>query len=205
MTQQVNLYQPILRQQQKVFSAGTMARLLGAITVLMLLMYAFSYWQLARLEDENRQLRAQQAELAARLVALSGNARARSESAELRSRAEAAERELELKQKLAALLRDRPLADGSGFSDAFAGLARQRIGGLWLTGVSVKNAGPRREVTLRGYTAQAELVPQLVQRLGAEPAFQGMQFRGMRVFQPEDAAIDALAFELSTEPRESAP
>ncbi|HEX7047116.1 MAG TPA: hypothetical protein VF275_06065 [Gammaproteobacteria bacterium] len=202
--QQVNLYQPILRQQKKVFSAVTIAKTLGVVALLMLGLYGFSYWQLQQLENEHRELQARQGELAKRVASLSGSLQAQPASRELRRRVEAAEREADLKQQLAGLLADRPVAEGDGFSAAFAGLARQRIAGLWLTGIEIHNAGhdSDRRVTLQGFTARAELVPRLVQLLGAEPAFAGLQFRRMHVFQPEDSKRDVLAFELTTEPPE---
>lgn len=204
MMQQVNLYQPILRQQKKVFSAVTIAKTLGVVALLMLALYGFSYWQLQQLENEHRELQARQGELAKRVASLSGSVQAQPASRELRWRAEAAEREADLKQQLAGLLTDRPVAEGDGFSAAFSGLARQRVAGLWLTGIEIHNAGNGngRRVTLQGFTARAELVPRLVQLLGEEAAFAGLQFRRMHVFQPEDSQRDVLAFELTTEPPE---
>ncbi|HEX7029425.1 MAG TPA: hypothetical protein VF254_02425 [Gammaproteobacteria bacterium] len=205
MMQQVNLYQPILRKQKKVFSAVAMAQALGVIALLMLALYGFSYWQVQQLENEHRDLQARQKELAARIAGLSDSLQSQPASRELTRRAEAAEREANLKQRLAQLLTDRPMADGGGFSAAFAGLARQRVAGLWLTGIEIHNAENDRKVALHGFTARAELVPRLVQQLGEEPAFEGLQFRHMHVFQPEESARDVLAFELTTEPpRENA-
>lgn len=202
MIQQVNLYQPILRQQKKVFSAIAMAKMLSVIGVLMLVLYGFSYWQVQQLENEHRELEAHQRALAGRVVGLSASQAAQPASRELRARVEAAEREAGLKQQLARLLASRPVADGGGFSAAFAGLARQRVAGLWLTGIEIHNDGRDggRKVVLQGFTARAELVPQLVQQLGREAAFTGLQFRRMHVFQPESGDRDVLAFELTTEP-----
>ena len=200
MSQQVNLYQPILRREKKVFSATTMLQTLALIAALMLLMYAFSHWQLQQLEQENAQLQAQQRDLTAQVTALSRDLQARPESRELRTEADALLRELDLKRDLFDLMRNRATARTDGFSESFAGLARQHVDGLWLTGVELRNSEVRH-VALRGMTSRAELVPQLVKQLGAEPAFQGLRFRHLRVFQPEGRdSGDVLEFELTTEP-----
>lgn len=202
MTQQVNLYQPILRREKKVFSAVTMVQTLGVIAVVMLAMFAFSRWQLSSLQAEHARLQMQEQNLAAQVTEISRNTQARPESRELRRQLELAQREEQLKQRLSALMKSSPGGAAHGFSDAFAGLARQRMNGLWLTGIEIHKEGATRDVVLRGFAAQAALVPQLVQQLGQEPAFQGLRFRQMRVFQPEDKNSEALAFELSTRPEE---
>lgn len=202
MTQQVNLYQPILRREKKVFSALTMLQVLGVMTIVMLAMFAFNRWQLSALEAERGRLQAQEQKLAAQVMEISRNAQVRPESRELRRQVELARREVQLKQRLSDLMRSSPGSAARGFSDAFAGLARQRVAGLWLTGIEIHKEGTTREIMLRGYTAQAALVPQLVQQLGQEPAFQGLRFRQLRVFQPENENSNVLAFELSTRPPE---
>lgn len=198
MIQQINLYQPILRREKKVFSAVTMLQILAGLAALMLLLFAFNRWQLAQLEIEHARLAAQEQELAGRVAEMSRSLQARPESRELRRRVEEARRELELKRRLAELMQRRPGAAGAGFAEAFAALARQRVGGLWLTGVELENAGDERHVALRGMASKAELVPELVQQLGEEPAFQGLRFRRLRVYQPEDGPAGVLAFELAT-------
>lgn len=206
MTQQVNLYQPILRREKKVFSAVTMLQTLAAIGVMMLALFAISRWQLERLEDQRENLLAQERELAVRFTEFSRTLKERPESRELRRRVELARRELDLKHRLLALMQERSTGDDrspAGFAAAFEGLARQHVDGLWLTGIELEKHENDRDVTLRGLTSRAELVPQLVQQLGAEPAFQGLRFEHLRVYQPDETGKsspreDALAFELTT-------
>jgi len=202
MTQQVNLYQPILRREKKVFSAVTMLQFLGLIALLMLALFAFNRWQLGELQAERNRLQAQEQALVVRVTELSRDMKARPESRELRRQLDAARREELLKQRLADLMKSGPGDTGVAFSDAFAGLARQRITGLWLTGVELHANDDARDVTLRGLTSRAEFVPQLVQQLGQEPAFQGLRFRHMRVYRPETENGAALAFVLSTQAQE---
>lgn len=197
MTQQINLYQPILRREQKVFSAVTMLQFLGALAIVMLAMFAFSRWQLAQLEAEHARLVTQERELIAQVTQLTNGHQEKPESRELRRQAEMAQREIVLKTRLLKLMESQPV-HSAGFADAFAGLARQRVDGLWLTGVEIERSGESRDVFLRGRAARAELVPQFVQLLSREPAFAGLRFQHMRLAQPKDGSGDALAFELGT-------
>lgn len=198
MTQQINLYQPILRREKKVFSALTMLQLLFAFAVLMLVLFGFTRWQLGELEAEKARLARQEADLTGRVTQLS-TLRARPESRELQRALEEAQRELALKERLVELMARRGAPAEAGFAEALAGLARQRVGGLWLTGIELHNTDGARNVTLRGMTSRAELVPEFVQQLGEERAFQGLRFRRMRVHQPDEGTSGVLAFELTTE------
>ncbi|HEX6929658.1 MAG TPA: hypothetical protein VF267_10430 [Gammaproteobacteria bacterium] len=198
MSQQVNLYQPILRREKKVFSASTMLQTLGALSLVMLAIFAVSRWQLEELQNERARLQAQERELVEKVTTVSRELDVRPESRELRRQVELARRELAMKQRLAALMQDRPVSESGGFADAFEGLARRRVNGLWLTGIELQQNEQQRNVVLRGRTARAELVPELVQQLGGEPAFQGLRFQHLRVYQPEAGPANTLAFELAT-------
>lgn len=198
MTQQINLYQPILRREKKVFSAVTMLQVLGVIAALMAILYGFSAWQLGQLDAELAALRGQEQALVARVTTATRGLHTVPESRELRQRVELARSERDLKRQLLDLLESRQngTATGGGFAAAFTGLARQDIDGLWLTRIVVDQDAAARDLALHGRAERAELVPELVQRLGGEPAFAGIRFEHMRVFLPEDGG--ALAFELST-------
>lgn len=199
MMQQVNLYQPILRREKKVFSTATMLQVLGAIALLMVALYAYNAWQLAQLQDHLDALQSQEKALVQRVATVTRGLSPRPESRELRRRVEVARRERELKQQLVRLLDRRgtgPLAN-RGFAEAVAALARQPVDGLWLTHLDMYQGGATRELTLRGRSARAELVPQLVQRLANETVFSGVRFQHLQVTTPPPGS-GALEFELST-------
>jgi len=50
MHQQINLFQPLFRKQQKVFSATTLVQIVGAVTVLLLIFLGHARWTLANME-----------------------------------------------------------------------------------------------------------------------------------------------------------
>lgn len=66
-------------------------------------------------------------------------------------------------------------AGAQDVSDFFAGLARNRLDGLWFDAVGLSAGGS--EVLLRGRTTQPALVPRLLQILAGEQAFAGRTFR----------------------------
>ena len=55
MSQQINLYNPLLLKQKKIFSAKTMAQAMGLIFLGLIAVYGYAYYQIAllQLESEN--------------------------------------------------------------------------------------------------------------------------------------------------------
>ena len=80
-----------------------------------------------------------------------------------------------------------------GFSDHFAGLARQHIDGLWFTEIQLRKGGG--ELALMGRTRAPEYVPQFLQKLAKEEVFAGHHFRVLRMSVPAERK-DLLDFEL---------
>lgn len=61
MFQQVNLYEPIFREEPKLFSAATICAALGIVAAALLTIATFSAWRLAGLERQLAAVRAQEA------------------------------------------------------------------------------------------------------------------------------------------------
>lgn len=89
-------------------------------------------------------------------------------------------------------------ASSGGFSDYFAGLARNTLDGLWFRNVAVSAGG--REMMLRGQALQPELVPRLLQTLAHEPAFSGRSFRKVTFERRDLEARPLVEFELRSAP-----
>ena len=99
----------------------------------------------------------------------------------------------ELNANLAAIAQHTDAASG-GFSDYFAGLARNTLDGLWFRNVAVSAGGS--EMLLKGQALEPELVPQLLQTLAHEPAFSGRSFRKV-TFERRDLEVrQVVEFEL---------
>jgi hypothetical protein len=56
-------------------------------------------------------------------------------------------------------------------------LSRQHLDGLWLTGLSIGEAGGDLEI--RGRMSSQALLPEYLRRLEREPVFQGRQFAAL--------------------------
>ena len=52
MYQQINLYQPIFRKQRQIFSATTLAQVLGVVAAALLLLYGYGLLQVRGLEGQ---------------------------------------------------------------------------------------------------------------------------------------------------------
>lgn len=182
--QQINLYQPIFRKQEKIFSAKTMVQ--GAALVLagMLLFYAYAAWQTYRLENQVTQFARQRDEVAQQVGELARNLPERSKDLALEQEVVRLRADLRDKQRVVAQLADRRSGNTVGYAAHLEGLARQRLPQLWLTQIALRGGGS--VIELRGSAFHPEQVPQYVQRLSAEDAFRGVEFRQFTLSRPEE-------------------
>lgn len=179
MSQQINLYQPIFRKEQIVFSARTIVWLSAGFLVLLLLWSFLVSQRVGRLEAEHeRQLQAEERAVS-QLTRLQREAGPSEPSPELEARVARLEQRREtLELSLQALDRQVPAAQ-SRLGDRVDALARQLPEGMWLTRIEL--ASENQQMTLRGRALAARLVPVYLQRLGEEPQFAGTGFRRVRL------------------------
>jgi len=182
--QQINLYQPIFRKQRRVFSARAMLTSLLVGLLGLAAIYGYGAWQLGGLEAEVARLVGERERAAARLVTLGRDLPARRPSQVLASEIDRLERRLAGRRALVAMLSGQ-IEAGHRFSALLAGLARQRVEGLWLTGLRVAASGS--ELEIEGSATAPELVPRLVAGLAREPEFRGRRFRTLTIERPEEA------------------
>lgn len=175
MMQQINLYQPLFRKQQKVFSVKTMLQALVVVVAGMVLLLLFNQWQLSGIQRQATVLKQQRDGLTRRIVELSQQFPLKKEEPQLRVAVEREKGRLASRERVLATLQQRALGNLHGFSEHLAGLARQRMPQLWLTRVAILQGGV--ETRLAGSTYDGEQLPQYLQRLAAESAFQGTEFR----------------------------
>jgi hypothetical protein len=182
MTHHINLYDASLLQRKQWL---TMANLLFAVALLFLLLLGWGSW-----------LRVQGGGLAADAAALDSQTKAaREESVALGTQLANRKPDAKLEAELAAVkallgarqgildaLGQDAAAATIGQADYLRGLARQSVGGLWLTGFSASPDGSRMEI--RGRTLDPALLPEYIRRLNAEPAFRGRRFAAVNVTVP---------------------
>jgi Tfp pilus assembly protein PilN len=185
MYQQINLYQPIFRKQQQIFSALTLAQGLGVVAVALLAIYGFGSLQVSHLEAEVLQLEGREKALTTQLARIdpSLNKNRRTEMEEELRHLNATLLE---QQRLVEVLRERPLGRPEGFSDYLAALGRQRTPELWLTSLAVN--GSTGALELAGRSTRPELVPEYMQRLGREVGLVGQRFDRLEIERDGDSS-----------------
>ena len=174
MRQQVNLYQSVFRQRAPIFSARALALAALLLVAALGTMHGHAVRQVSVLQSHVEGLEDRRAVAQTRLLALREKLPPEEPGLLLAAELGRLTGELSQLEALVAALAAEAGAAGRGFSAHLAGLARQRVEGLWLTGIHIDDAG--REVVIRGSALDAARVPVLVQRLGDEPAFAGMHF-----------------------------
>jgi uncharacterized small protein (DUF1192 family) len=181
VSQQVNLFNPGLEQQKKVFAARTMAQ---ALAVLVLGVVALSFYGEARVAALQKQADAGAAQLAkkqARLSSVASEFAPRLQSPALQGELAGTEARLASLRQVAGVLDRGELGNTEGYSEYFKALARQNVEGLWLTAVSVGAAG--NEIGVRGRALDAALLPGYLGRLTHEKTMQGKAFGSLQISQ----------------------
>jgi hypothetical protein len=178
MHQQINLYQPIFREERKLFSLKTVVWSLGIVAISLLLMWGVGARNVGGLAEAvaqfKQQLAAQErmAQAAGLMIDAQGNpadaqARVRTLSAQLAERTHALN-----------LLRSGAAGQPKGFAPRMQALARQHTEGVWLDQLFF-SSGPHSGsggMMLRGRSLQPELVPRYLQTLTGEPELSGARF-----------------------------
>jgi hypothetical protein len=174
MNQQINLYQPIFREERKLFSLKTVALALGLVAVSLVAMWALGAHNVGKMDLAVTQLKAQQA-------AQEEMARAAGVLLDAQGSPNAVQAEV---QRLSGLLADRTNAlnllrggaagEPRGFAPRLQALARQHTEGVWLDELLL-GGGPNGLV-LRGRSVNPELVPKYLQLLTNEPELSGARF-----------------------------
>lgn len=198
--QQINLYQPLFRKQEKIFSAKTMLQGAGLVAVGMVVFFAYALWQTRGLEAQVGQFQRQRDDAARRVTELARTLPERSKNVALEQEVTRLRSELRSKQQVVAQLADRRSGNTGGYAAHLEGLARQRLPQLWLTQIALRAGGS--VIELQGSALQPEQVPQYLQRLSAEPAFAGAEFRQFTLSRTEKAP-QQVDFVLQTEKKEA--
>lgn len=185
IAQQVNLYHPIFRKQQKRFSAKAMVQAGAGVVLGTLLMYGYAWWQTASLRHQVAQATAELDTARKRLETFNNQLAARHVDPRLAQEARDLELRANAAERVGQLLAGQALAGSTGYSKYFVAFARQHVSGVWLTGFSVADAG--EDVTLNGRTANPELVPRFLQRLSQEEALNGVRFHVFQLQRPKKA------------------
>lgn len=182
ITQQVNLYHPIFRKQQKRFSAKAMVQAGVGVLLGTLLMYGYAYWQTFSLRNQVTQAAEELEQARKRLATLNQQLEARHADTRLAQELRDLESRLAAAESVGRMIAGEARANSDGYSKYFAAFARQHVAGVWLTGFSVTGAD---DITLNGRTIDPQLVPLFLQRLSQEQALSGARFQVFQMQRPE--------------------
>lgn len=184
MMQQINLYRPIFRKQEKKFSAMAMLQAGGAIVVGIAVIYGLMVWQVRGLRAELLQTDARLAAANKRLHQATSRFGPGASSKQLEQQVADLEKQIAARRRVRELLARGIFSNTTGYSDFFVAFARQHIAGVWLTGFDITGAG--EDMRLQGRATDPAQVPRYVQRLSAEAALAGKNFQVFAMTRPQE-------------------
>lgn len=186
MSQQINLYQPIFRKEEKKFSTVAMLQSVGLVAAGVAVLYGYSWWQNHALKTEIARVEQSHAAASKRLADVSTRFGRSQGPSELDTEIARLETEIAAKQQLREILQRGIFSNTTGFSDYFVSFARQHVPGVWLTEFDI--TGAAEQMSLAGRTVNPELVPRYMQKLSSEKTLSGIEFRTFQMYRPQPDA-----------------
>jgi hypothetical protein len=193
--QQINLYQPMFRKQEKIFSALTMLQITGFFIVVLSGIYAYNVNRLKPFSVELRNTNAQLEKLSKQIEVVSRSLASRGKNKLMESEITRLTMRLENMQKIRSALSEGSFGNASGFSTLFEALARNRVDGAWLTEITISDGGGK--LALSGKSIDPELVPIYIKRLAQAPVFKNQNFNILEL-ERITGARDLIGFNISS-------
>jgi hypothetical protein len=194
--QEINLYEPIFRQEEKLFSAGTIGIGFGVVMGGLIVIALISWWHVAALDRQLQAIKAQ--DIAHERLVTGVNAMLdRGETREaIEARIKSLASELERRRQALEYLHTDFAGGPAGFAERMEALARQQIDGLWLKGaVFTAESG---HLSLSGNATRAELVPMYLSRLASEPALAGAKLDLIEIHRPKGSEAGEIEFSVTS-------
>lgn len=188
MSQQINLFNPRFERKKNYFSTPVLASALGALLVVIVLASLVVSQQTAALSAEAAQIKA---DLTTREMRRTGAVAAfvpRRKSETLQQDVDLAGLQLRNLQQVAGLLEQGKPSDAPAYSAYFQALARKRVDGLWLTGVTIEGSGDT--IGLQGRALKAGLLPGYLDGLAGEAVLRGKSFGRLEMIEPKPEQVE---------------
>ena len=195
MRQQVNLYQPIFRKQEKVFSAVAMLQITGFFIVVLSGIYFYGGLQLKPFRDELDRSNVQFEKLTSQIEAISRDLPAQSGSRIIAGELQRSTDELERINRIRAALASGAIGNSEGFSGYLEALAESHVNGAWLTAINIAEGG--KKLTINGISIDPELVPVYIKRLSEAQVFDNSNFNTVEL-ERSDTEPDRVLFVVAT-------
>ena len=184
--QQINLYQPMFRQQKKIFSAVTMLQISGFFLAVLAGAYGYNVHGLSPFRAELTRTSAEFDRIAQSIEKLRASAPGQAEVKLMEKEIARLSQEVENGRKLKQALATGSFGNTDGFSGYFEALAKGHVDGAWLTGIGIARGGG--QLSFSGKTVDPELVPLYLRRLGESPAFHKRGFNVLELDRSEEEA-----------------
>jgi hypothetical protein len=187
MSQQINLFNPRFQRQKNYFSTAMLASALGGVLAVVVLTSLVVSQQTAALSAEAAQVKADLTLRETRKTTVVAAFVPRRKSETLQQEVDQAGLQLRNLQQVAGLLEQGKPADTPGYSAYFQALARKRVDGLWLTGVTIHGSGD--SIGLQGRALKAGLLPGYLDGLAGEAVLRGKSFGRLEMSEPKPEAL----------------
>lgn len=191
--QQVNLFLPELQPKRELITTKGAGIALAAAVFLCALVSLFDALESRRLKAELGQLRAEyeagQQQINSVLAAMP-----RSQAASLQRELDENRLEIDRRERIYQLIQRQNLGNSDGFSAQMMAMARQHQPALSISEFALRMGG--QKVEMSGAAKSAQAVPQYLQRLQHEPAFEAAVFGSLLIEQEKP---DRVLFRLSHE------
>jgi hypothetical protein len=187
MEQQINLHQPIMGAEKRLFSARAIGIALGIFTVCLVALAGFGAGRIDRIERSVGETERR----AAANMAIAGRAgvvlRPRQSLADLDAEAKVLSSGIDARQRALEVIERNGASPATGFAARLEALARRQMDGIWLSNIIVGSGEGR--LGMRGATTDAKLVPAYLAALAQEQALAGVRFDklSMRRALPDEA------------------
>ena len=193
--QHINFFKELEQTVEPPFSARQQLILLIALMVILLMTYFVVFWQQSVLEEKVTDVSAEQLSLTASIDTLTARKKVLENNSVLLSEIAILESGIKFRRQLLASINPKDQQGEKGFSVHLNGLARQQLEGVWFTHISLTHRG--EQMALQGYTKKPEYLPRYLQKLSAEPVFDGQQFSVLRMTEAEKYR-NAMRFDVRT-------
>jgi Tfp pilus assembly protein PilN len=194
MEQQVNLYQPILGAEKRLFSAQAIGLGLAMLALCLGALAGFAAWRTTRIERAVAAIEKQEAATLALAARANAALKPRESLAELEAAAKGLAADIAVRERALAIVQRGLATASSGFAARLEAIGRRQLDGVWLT--SLVLASGDRHLALKGATTDPRLVPAWLAALAQEHALNDSRFDHLSIQRLAGSPPAVAVFEL---------
>jgi len=172
--QQVNLYQPILGAERRLFSARAIGMALTLLAASLGALVFYVSWRTTRVERAVIQLQRQEEANLAAAERAGAVVRGTLSMPQLDAEAKELSADIERRQRVLDIVHRGAVTPATGFAARLEALAHRQLDGIWLSAV-ILGSGEGR-LSMQGGTTDSRLLPKYLAALMEEKALGGVRF-----------------------------